>query len=172
MAGDIGTKFSVVRYGNVMGSRGSVIPFFMGKKDLDELPITDMRMTRFWITLDQSVDLVMTALDRGKGGEIFVPKIPSMRITDLAKAIAPNAKLKEVGIRPGEKLHESLIGVYDAPFAYDQKDCYVIYPAISYFKYKRVGEKVKEGFSFSSDNNQEWLTKENLFSSIILFWQY
>lgn len=161
------TTFSVVRYGNVSGSRGSVIPFFKtlidsGKK---ELPITDFRMTRFWITLDQGVDLVFKAIEEAKGGEIYVSKIPSYKITDLAKAMLPNAKLEEVGMREGEKLHEVMITAEDSMFTYDYGDHYIIYPNFDWWdteKYlKRGGSKVEEGFRYSSDNNSQWLdTKE------------
>lgn len=162
------TTFSVVRYGNVSGSRGSVIPFFKtlidgGKK---ELPITDFDMTRFWITLDQGVDLVFKAINEAKGGEIYVSKIPSYKITDLAKAMLPDAKLKEVGIREGEKLHEVMITPEDSRFTYDYGDHYIIYPNFDWWDvskhFKTGGKKVVEGFRYSSDNNEEWLTATDM----------
>jgi UDP-N-acetylglucosamine 4,6-dehydratase len=161
-----GTRFSVVRYGNVVGSRGSVIPFFMNASHTGEIPITDPRMTRFWITLDQGIDLVFLALEKMVGGEIFVPKIPSMRVTDLAKAVAPNCTTKVVGIRPGEKLHESMIGEDDAPYTYEYPSHYVIQPAIHSWNQdpKRIngGRLVKEGFKYTSDSNATWLNEKQL----------
>lgn len=169
-SGEHGTRFSVVRYGNVMGSRGSVIPFFLSKKKDGALPITDERMTRFMITLEQGVDLVWTAFEDAEGGEIYVKKIPSMRVVDLAEAIAPDASKEFVGIRPGEKLHEIMISVEDAMFTYEYKDYYKILPAIHnwYRDETRIkdGEKVADGFSYSSDNNSEWMTKKQLQSWI------
>ena len=160
------TRFSVVRYGNVMGSRGSVIPFFISKKKEGILPITDKRMTRFMITLEQGVELVWTALEDAQGGEIYVKKIPSMKLTELAKAIAPEAKLDFVGIRPGEKLHEIMISIEDAMFTYEYEEYYKILPSIHNWAkdVNRImdGVKVPEGFSYTSDNNAEWLTKEDL----------
>ncbi len=169
-SGEHRTRFSVVRYGNVMGSRGSVIPFFMNKKKEGTLPITDERMTRFMITLDQGVELVWTAFEDAEGGEIYVKKIPSMKVTDLAKTIAPEAELEYVGIRPGEKLHEIMISVEDAMFTYEYDDYYKILPAIHewYSDENRIkdGKKVPEGFSYSSDNNQEWMESRELSSWI------
>ena len=160
------TRFSVVRYGNVMGSRGSVIPFFMSKKGEGKLPITDERMTRFMITLDQGVELVWTAFEDAEGGEIYVKKIPSMSIVDLAKTIDPNAEMVNVGIRPGEKLHEIMISIEDAMFTYEYDKYYKILPAIHdwYTDETRIkdGKKVLDGFSYTSDNNKEWMTKEEL----------
>jgi len=165
-AGGENTRFSVVRYGNVMGSRGSVIPFFISKKKEGILPITDKRMTRFMITLEQGVELVWTALEDAQGGEIYVKKIPSMKLTELAKAIAPEAKLDFVGIRPGEKLHEIMISIEDALFTYEYEDYYKILPAIHNWAkdVNRIndGVKVPDGFSYTSDNNAEWMTKEDL----------
>jgi len=155
--------FSVVRYGNVSGSRGSVIPFFKTLIDKGEkiLPITDMRMTRFWITLDQGVDLVFRAIKEAKGGEIYVSKIPSYKISDLAMAMLASAKLKEIGIREGEKLHEVMITPEDSRFTYDYKDHFIIYPNFDWWEqkkhFKKGGKKVKEGFRYSSDDNSEWL---------------
>ena len=160
-------KFSVVRYGNVMGSRGSVIPFFLEKRKEGVLPITDERMTRFWITLDQSVQFVLDSLKRMKGGELFVPKIPSMNIVDLAKAIAPEAKTKIIGIRPGEKIHEVMISSDDAINTLEFDSYFVIQPSHPWWdnlKYIKIngGKPVDEGFTYSSGNNSKWLTIEEL----------
>lgn len=161
-------NFSVVRYGNVVGSRGSVIPFFMDlkKRGVKTFPITDERMTRFWITLEQGVELVLLALDEAKGGEIFVPRIPSMKITDLARAIEPKCSFAAVGIRPGEKVHETLVSEDEARKTVLFKDSYVILPQFfesnavcrKYAKCRKAGE----GFSYRSDNNKEWLTVSRL----------
>jgi len=165
-SGEHQTNFSVVRYGNVMGSRGSVIPFFLSLKDKNELPITDERMTRFMITLDQGVELVWKAFNEAYGGEIFVKKIPSMNVVDIAKTLKPNAKLKIIGIRPGEKLHEQMIGQEDASFTYEYDDYYKILPAINNWSNdeKRIanGKKLKEGFSYTSDNNNDWMKQDDL----------
>jgi UDP-N-acetylglucosamine 4,6-dehydratase len=165
-AGGHDTRFAVVRYGNVMGSRGSVIPFFISVKDRGPLPITDERMTRFMITLEQGVELVWHAFDDMGGGEIYVKKIPSMKVTDLAQAIAPGAKLDFVGIRPGEKLHEQMIGEEDSYFTYEYREHYKILPAIdsAVGRESRVknGTKVASGFSYTSDKNPEWMTIETL----------
>ena len=162
------TRFSVVRYGNVIGSRGSVIPFFMKllKQGQKTLPITDFRMTRFFITLEDGVKFVLKNFERMQGGEIFVPKIPSMKIVDLAKAICPKCKLKEIGIRPGEKLHEVMITSDDRVVEFD--DHYVIKPTIQFahiadYTTNNISQKGKElelGFEYNSGNNTEWLTKE------------
>jgi UDP-N-acetylglucosamine 4,6-dehydratase (inverting) len=160
------TAFCVVRYGNVMGSRGSVIPFFQSIAHTGELPVTDRRMTRFMITLDQGVDLVLRALREGVGGEIFVPKIPSMKVVDIAKTIAPKAKLKIVGIRPGEKIHEMMISEEDARTTYEYKDYYKILPAIHDWQYclRRIGfgKKCSEGFIYSSAINSWWMSPGEL----------
>lgn len=160
------TQFSVVRYGNVMGSRGSVIPFFLQKKSEGVLPITDYRMTRFMISLDEGVKLVWHAFEDMLGGEIYVKKIPSMTITDIAKAVAPEADQKIIGIRPGEKLHEQMIGVEDAPHTFEFKEYYKILPAIHNWSKdsKRIkdGKAVNENFLYSSDNNKEWMSTEEL----------
>ena len=160
------TCFSVVRYGNVMGSRGSVIPFFMSLKDTKIIPITDTRMTRFMITLEQGVVLVWTAFDDAIGGEVYVKKIPSMCITDIAKACVPESEHKIIGIRPGEKLHEQMVGVEDARHTYEYEDYYKILPAIHNWSLEpsRIngGKKCAEGFSYSSETNNEWMTTENL----------
>ena len=160
------TRFAVVRYGNVMGSRGSVIPFFMSLAKTGTLPITDPRMTRFMITLEQGVELVWHAFEDMHGGEIYVKKIPSMTITDIAKAVAPNAAHKIIGIRPGEKIHEQMIGVEDALHTFEYKDYYKILPAIHDWSkdQSRIngGVRVKDDFVYSSDNNSEWLAIEQL----------
>ena len=157
------TCFSVVRYGNVMGSRGSVIPFFMSIKDQGELPITDERMTRFMISLDQGVELVWHAFDDMVGGEIYIKKIPSMKITDIAEVIAPQTKYKIIGIRPGEKLHEQMISSDDSYSTYEYSNFYKILPQINQWEKDDLrikdGVKVPEGFVYSSDNNQEWMKK-------------
>lgn len=158
--------FSVVRYGNVMGSRGSVIPFFTSMAERGGLPITDTRMTRFMITLEQGVELVWRAFDDMYGGEIYVKKIPSMTILDIAEAVAPGAKHKIIGIRPGEKLHEQMIGSEDAPHTFEYDTYYKILPAIHSWSsdIARInnGIKVKEDFTYTSDNNSEWMPVEKL----------
>lgn len=165
-AGGQHTRFAVVRYGNVMGSRGSVIPFFMSIKDKGVLPITDPRMTRFMISLEQGVDLVWHAFQDMVGGEIYVKKIPSMKVTDLATVIAPEARQEIVGIRPGEKLHEQMISEEDAYYTYAYREHYKILPAIHSWDQdvQRIqnGQKVPEGFSYTSDNNTEWMTPAEL----------
>ena len=165
-AGEHDTRFAVVRYGNVMGSRGSVIPFFMSIKDTGTLPITDPRMTRFMISLNEGVELVRHAFDDMIGGEIYVKKIPSMNITDIARVVAPDARQETVGIRPGEKLHEQMIGVEDAPFTYEYDEHFKILPAINNWSLdpSRIGDgkKVAEGFSYTSDNNAEWMSDQEL----------
>lgn len=165
-AGEHGTRFSVVRYGNVMGSRGSVIPFFMSIADKGVLPITDVRMTRFMISLEQGVELVWHAFDEMIGGEIYVKKIPSMRVTDIATVVAPDARHEIVGIRPGEKLHEQMIGIEDAPYTYEYDAHFKILPAINKWANDpariKDGRKVDEGFSYTSDNNPDWMAPEAL----------
>ncbi len=169
-AGGHDTRFGVVRYGNVMGSRGSVIPFFMSEKEKGVLPITDERMTRFMISLEKGVELVWHALEDMIGGEIYVKKIPSMKVTEIAHAVAPEANQEFIGIRPGEKLHEQMIGEEDAFNAYEYPEHYKILPAIHGWATcsERIkdGKKVEEGFSYTSDNNPEWMTKEELQSWI------
>ena len=165
--GDNPIKFSVVRYGNVMGSNGSVIPFFMEKRKDGVLPITDMAMTRFNISLDGGVDMVLHALEHAWGGEIYVPKIPSYRIGDLAKAIAPDCKIEIVGIRPGEKIHEEMITSSDSYFTYDLGEYYVILPQTPTFninEYVKIfnATKVKDGFCYNSGENSEWESVESL----------
>lgn len=165
-SGGEGCRFAVVRYGNVIGSRGSVIPFFLSCRETGVLPVTDERMTRFLITLDQGVDLVFKALEATSGGEIFIPKIPSMKILDIARAVAPECDVKITGIRPGEKLHESMISVDDAACTFEYDDHYRIYPAIHnwYRDIKRTngGRPVADNFEYTSDKNLSWLTKETL----------
>ncbi len=163
------TKFIVVRYGNVLGSRGSVIPFFKERAKTGVLPITDKRMSRFWITLDQAVHFVLMALARGKGGEIFIPRIPSMKIVDLAKAIAPDCRIEIVGIRPGEKLHETLLSEDEARNAVQFKECFVVQNNFLMRKGllkdtgKALGGKpCPEGFRYTSDLNDDWLSVDEL----------
>ncbi len=166
------TRFSVVRYGNVVGSRGSVVPFFqkLVREGASEIPITDSRMTRFWITLQQGVDFVIKSFERMQGGEIFVPKIPSMKITDLAMAIAPNLPHRLVGIRPGEKLHEVMCPADDYHLTINFPDHYVIRPTIEFSRelnwtvnrLQEQGVPVEEGFQYSSDRNDRWLTSLEL----------
>ena len=160
------TIFSVVRYGNVMGSRGSIIPFFMSLKNRGILPITDARMTRFMISLEEGVELVWHALDDMHGGEIYVKKIPSMKVIDVAHVIAPEAKLEFVGIRPGEKLHEQMIGEEDSYYTYEYTKHYKILPQINEWANdkNRVknGKKVPDGFVYTSDSNLNWMSNEDL----------
>lgn len=161
------TCFSIVRYGNVAGSRGSVIPFFESliEQGKTELPITDFRMTRFWISLEQGVELVIKALEEAKGGETFISKIPSFKITDLAEAMLPGCTRKEVGIRPGEKLHEVMVTTEDSFTTYEYDKHYIIYPQMVWSTSRRpepTGKKVEEGFYYSSGNNREWLSVEDL----------
>ncbi|MFS0575529.1 UDP-N-acetylglucosamine 4,6-dehydratase (inverting) [Sporosarcina sp. 179-K 3D1 HS] len=162
--GDKDTKFSVVRYGNVVGSRGSVVPFFKKIKETGKIPVTDPRMTRFWITLDQGVQFVLDNLERMQGGEIFVPKIPSMNIVDLAKAIAPDCDIEIIGIRPGEKLHEAMILEDDARHTREFDTYYVIQPEFSWWSEKSIetGETLSEGFKYTSDMNKDWLSVPEL----------
>ncbi len=166
-AGSKDINFSIVRYGNVAGSRGSVIPFFhnLMKQGKTELPITDYRMTRFWISLRQGVELVVKALEEAKGGETFISKIPSFKITDLAQAMCPGCTMPEVGIREGEKLHEIMITVEDSMTTYEYDKHYIVYPQMVWSESRKAvptGKKVEEGFSYSSDNNTVWLTVEEI----------
>jgi FlaA1/EpsC-like NDP-sugar epimerase len=160
-SGSHDTRFSVVRYGNVMGSRGSVIPFFMSIASDGVLPITDNRMTRFMISLEEGVELVWHAFEDMKGGEVYVKKIPSMKVTDVALAVDENAKQEEVGIRPGEKLHEQMIGPEDALYTYEYPGYFKILPSIHGWANdpERIGDgvKVELDFMYSSDNNKEWM---------------
>lgn len=173
IAGQSPTRFSVVRYGNVVGSRGSVVPLF--KKLIEnaakELPITDERMTRFWITLEDGVKFVLKNFERMHGGELFIPKIPSMKITDLAATLAPNLPIKLIGIRPGEKLHEIMISADDALHSLEFDDHYVITPSIRFYdkeadfainKLGQKGSSIKSGFEYRSDNNTQWLNQQSL----------
>ncbi|MDO9473060.1 MAG: UDP-N-acetylglucosamine 4,6-dehydratase (inverting) [Caulobacter sp.] len=169
LSGDIGTKFSVVRYGNVVGSRGSVVPLFrrLLAQGATELPITDTRMTRFWITLNEGVEFVLSSLEIMRGGEIFVPKIPSMSMPDLVQAMAPGAGIRVVGIRPGEKLHEIMVGADDARQTVELSDRYVIEPAFVEYTRQPFGTDdgaapVDESFAYSSDSNSDWLTADRL----------
>lgn len=160
------TRFSVVRYGNVMGSRGSVIPFFEQQASQGEVPITDLRMTRFMITLEQGVEAVWNAFNDMVGGEIYIRKIPSMTIGDIAEAVVPNARHKIIGIRPGEKLHEQMISAEDSYSTYEYRDYYKVLPAIHHWAEdpERIkdGKKVPEGFEYTSDSNTDWMSVEDL----------
>ncbi len=166
-SGENGTSFSVVRYGNVAGSRGSVIPFFQSKIDRGErkLPITDYRMTRFWISLEQGVELVIKALEEARGGETFISKIPSFKITDLAEAMLPGCEKPEVGIREGEKLHEIMITREDSLHTYEYDKHYIIFPHYDWWNPDKIipgGKLVEPEFEYSSGTNTEWLTVEEL----------
>ena len=163
-AGGRGTRFACVRYGNVIGSRGSVIPLFLQQKAGGRITVTDERMTRFWITLNQAVELVLKAFQHMQGGEIFVPKIPSMRIMDLAQAIAPECEIDYIGIRPGEKLHEALTGEDEGRHTLFYKGMYVIMPSLSWWERKNYVEakRMPENFIYTSDRNDEWMTVEDL----------
>ncbi|MEO5356479.1 MAG: UDP-N-acetylglucosamine 4,6-dehydratase (inverting) [Nitrospirae bacterium YQR-1] len=176
------TKFSIVRYGNVVGSRGSVVPFFMKliKSGIKELPVTDERMTRFWITLEESVELVLDALMESVGGEVFIPKIPSMRITDLARAVCSDCKFKYVGIKPGEKIHETLISADEARTTIEYQppgmDMFVIVPH-THFESKatakyRSFKRLKEDFTYRSDTNDSWLTIQQMRSYINTMYEH
>ena len=163
-AGGSGTKFSVCRYGNVMGSRGSVIPVFFQQRLSGEMTITDPRMTRFWITLEQGVNFVRRCIEDMHGGEIFVPKIPSMNIVDLAQAIAPECSIKEIGIRPGEKLHEVLVSEDEAPQTIELEDMFIVRPAHSWWRVENwaMGKPLPEKFRYASNFNTQWLTADAL----------
>jgi UDP-N-acetylglucosamine 4,6-dehydratase len=163
-SGQGGTRFSCVRYGNVVGSRGSVIPVFLEQRATGRITITDPRMTRFWITLDQGVQFVMNCLERMHGGEVFVPKIPSMTITDLARAVAADCEIRHIGIRPGEKLHEVLLSEDESRHALELADMFVIQPAHPWWGTGKWpdGRPVAENFRYASDNNPQWLTVEDL----------
>lgn len=163
------TRFSVVRYGNVAGSRGSVIPFFQRLIDegTTEIPITDERMTRFWLKLEQAIEMVLEAISGMSGGELYVKKIPSIKMTDLAKAMAPNIKTKIIGIRPGEKIHEQMISIEDARSTIELDNCYIILPETENAKglrkkYKSVSKNVCENFEYNSGTNADWLTIEEI----------
>ncbi len=167
-SGERGTRFSVVRYGNVAGSRGSVIPFFKSiiESGAKELPITDYRMTRFWITLEEGVKLVFKALEESKGGETYISKIPSFKITDLAKAMKEDCELKEVGIREGEKIHEVMITKDDSRSTYEYENHYIIYPHFDWWNSEKYftegGKPVEDGFEYNSGTNEKWLSVEDL----------
>ncbi len=167
-SGTYGTKFSLVRYGNVSGSRGSVIPFFRDliEKGQTELPVTDERMTRFWMTLDKAVRLVLMAVENMSGGETFVYKNPSYKVTDICKAMAPDSTTKIIGIREGEKIHEVMITRDDSRTTYDYGDYYIIYPNFEWFNFEKSfkpgGKLIEDGFEYSSGNNTEWLSVEDI----------
>jgi len=166
-AGSKETCFSIVRYGNVAGSRGSVIPIYHNilKNGGTEFPVTDYRMTRFWISLEEGVELVIKALDESRGGETYISRLPSFKVTDLAEAMLPGCSMPEIGIREGEKLHEIMITVEDSMNTYEYEKFFVVYPQIVWSERKKVnptGKKVPEGFSYSSDNNTQWLSVEQL----------
>ena len=165
-SGEVKTKFSVVRYGNVMGSRGSVIPLFYKLRNTGKVPITDIRMTRFMITLEEGVDLVWKAFEDMVGGEIYVKKIPSIKVTDLASAIAPNAEQEVIGIRPGEKIHEQMIGAEDSFSTYEYDDHFKILPTINDWSLDpdriKDGKKVADGFIYDSGQNSEWMPIEEV----------
>jgi UDP-N-acetylglucosamine 4,6-dehydratase len=167
--GNTATKFSVVRYGNVLGSRGSVIPFFKEKSNTGVIPITDIEMTRFWLTIEDGVDFVLKSIERMQGGEIFVPKIPSFKVVDVAKVVAPAAKTEIIGIRPGEKLHEVMITEDDSFYTLEFDDYYAILSPelMKSDYYKKNGRHVNAGFRFSSDNNKDWHTLETFKSTLI-----
>ena len=165
--GNKDVNFSIVRYGNVAGSRGSIIPLFdkMIKEGVTELPITDFRMTRFWISLTEGIELVVKALAEAKGGETFISKIPSFKVTDLAEAMLPGCKPKEVGIRPGEKLHEIMVTTEDSATTYEYDKHFIVYPQMTWNNRQQPdlsGTKVEDGFSYSSNNNKEWLSVEDI----------
>ncbi len=163
-SGEWGTRFACVRYGNVIGSRGSVIPLFLQQKKSGKLTVTDERMTRFWITLDEAVELVLKAFHYMEGGEIFVPKIPSMRLMDLAKAIAPECEIENIGIRPGEKLHEALTGEDEGRNTINYEGMYVILPNFNWWNRKnyKSGEQLPDNFIYTSDANENWLGVDEL----------
>ena len=163
-----GTRLSCVRYGNVVGSRGSVIPLFLEQRKTGRVTVTDLRMTRFWITLHQGVEFVIRCAERMHGGEIFVPKIPSMRITDLVDAIAPGCEVEIKGIRPGEKLHESLLSDHEAAYTVELENMYVVQPMFAWWANEnwREGQPLQDGFRYASDTNTWWLTLSELHQMI------
>ena len=168
-AGGTNTRFSCVRYGNVVGSRGSVVPLFLNQRDSGEVTLTDDRMTRFWISLDQGVRFVIRCIEEMQGGEVFVPKIPSMKMVDLAHAIAPGAKIKIIGIRPGEKLHEALISEDEARTTVELDDMYVVQPAAALWfghSWEQKGKPLPEDYHYASDNNTEWLSVDEIQSIV------
>jgi UDP-N-acetylglucosamine 4,6-dehydratase len=164
-AGGMATRFSCVRYGNVVGSRGSVVPLFIQQRTTGEITLTDERMTRFWISLDQGVHFVIRCIEQMQGGEVFVPKIPSMKMVDLAHAIAPEAAIKIIGIRPGEKLHEVLISEDEARSTIELEDMFVVQPAAALWfghAWSDQGNVLPDGYHYASDNNHDWLTVEEI----------
>ncbi len=164
-AGGTATRYSSVRYGNVVGSRGSVIPVFIKQKNKEKLTITDERMTRFWITLDQGISFVIRCIEQMQGGEVFVPKIPSMKVVDLAKVIAPDAELEAIGIRPGEKLHEVLIHEDEARLTIELEDMFVVQPSEALWfghAWQDIGQPLPDGFRFASDSNSDWLSIDQI----------
>lgn len=164
-AGGMKTRFSCVRYGNVVGSRGSVVPLFIKQRSTGEVTLTDERMTRFWISLDQGVRFVIRCIEQMQGGEVFVPKIPSMRMVDLAQAIAPEAEIRIIGIRPGEKLHEVLISEDEARTTVELEDMYVVQPAAALWfghNWSEIGSSLPDGYHYASDNNSAWLSMEEI----------
>jgi len=168
-AAGTGTRFACVRYGNVFGSRGSVVPVFLRQRETGSLTITDERMTRFWLTIEQGVRFTIACIERMQGGEVFVPKIPSMKVVDLAKAIAPEAEIEVIGIRPGEKLHEVLISEDEARHTLDLEEFFVVEPPASPWfglGWRDRGKPLPEGFSYRSDNNQHWLSVEEIRSMV------
>jgi UDP-N-acetylglucosamine 4,6-dehydratase len=165
-SGSSGTRFSVCRYGNVVGSRGSVVPVFLDQRETGVVTITDERMTRFWITLDQGVEFVRRCIGQMTGGEVFVPKIPSMRLMDLVTALAPQCRVSFVGIRPGEKIHEVLVSIDEARHAVETDSMFVIQPAFPWWSSQHIEDSkpLPEGFSYTSNNNPVWLTTEQFWS--------
>ena len=164
-AGGTATRYSSVRYGNVVGSRGSVIPVFLNQKNKEKLTITDERMTRFWITLDQGISFVIRCIEQMQGGEVFVPKIPSMKVVDIAKVIAPDAELEAIGIRPGEKLHEVLIHEDEARLTIELEDMFVVQPSEALWfghAWQDIGQPLPDGFRFASDSNSDWLSIDQI----------
>jgi UDP-N-acetylglucosamine 4,6-dehydratase/5-epimerase len=163
-AADSPARFSSVRYGNVVGSRGSVLPLFKRQAEEGELTITDEAMTRFWITLDRAVGFVLDCLERMQGGEVFIPKIPSMRVVDLAEAIAPEASRRVIGIRPGEKVHEVLITPDESRHAFQFDGYFAVYPSFAFWRDEEFprGDELPPGFRYASDNNEEWLALDDI----------
>lgn len=169
-AGTNGTRFAVVRYGNVLGSRGSVVPRFLKAKEDGVVRITNPDMTRFWITLEAAIDFVISSLEVMQGGEIFIPKLPSMSIREMAQALCPECKMDITGIRPGEKMHEVMVPLNEAHNTYEYDSYYVIQPGYRFFERSKVtcsGEKVSPDFEYSSDTNREWLSKEELINLVV-----
>ncbi len=164
-----GTTFSVVRYGNVMGSRGSVIPYFNSLAAAGKpLPLTDLRMTRFWISIDAAVKFVLSSLELMTGGELYVPRIPSMKLIDLAKAVDPNAKVIEIGMRPGEKLHEEMISADDSRRTFIAGDRYIVTPVVAEWGYSEPeGERMPEGLAYQSNTNDLWMSEEEIRNFIL-----